>query len=145
VLVHLEDTNTRAGAANSTWAATLTLPVRMDNISSGSTTSSIMYVRVATIYRLGKLETNTQYGRLTTAATYNFKYGPGVLHRLVINTSTNGTLLTVYDDTSGTSNILAIVSTPATANPISLEYHIPFQNGLKVVSTGTWDVTFCYE
>lgn len=144
VLVHTEDTNTRAGAANDTWTNTITLPVRQDNINSGNTTNTTMSIRVATIYRLGQLQTNTQYGRITTAATYNFKYGAGVFHKITLN-NPGGTLITIYDDTTGTANTLAIINSPAQANPVTLWYNIPFQNGLKVVTTGTWDATVIYE
>lgn len=131
-------------ASAATWADTMNLPIRVDNINAGSTTNSTISVRVASIHRMGELHTNPNYGRITTAATYNFKYGAGMLHRIVLNNPA-GTLITVYDDTAGTSNVLAIISAPAQANPVTLEYGIPFNNGLKVVSTGTWDATVVLE
>ena len=131
-------------ASITTWADTTNLTARIDNINSGSTTNSTISVRVASIYRLGEIETAKQYGRVTTAATYNFKYGAGLLHRITLNNPA-GTLITVYDDTAGTSNILAVINSPAQANPVTLEYGINFNNGLKIVSTGTWDATIIYE
>jgi len=131
-------------ATTATWADNFNLPVRTDNINSGSTTNSTIQVRVSTIYRLGGLQTNPTFFRGTTAATTVLKYGAGVLHHITLNNPV-GTLITVYDDTAGTSNIIAIVSTPAQANPVTLTYNVPFNNGLKVVTTGTWDYTIVYE
>ncbi len=131
-------------ATATTWCDTTNLPVRIDNINSGNTTDTTISIRVATIYRLGELHTDTQYGRITTAATYVFKYGAGVFNRITLN-SPLGTLITIYDNTSATGNIMAIIDTPAQANPVTLEYQIPFSTGLTVVSTGTWDATIIYE
>ncbi len=131
-------------ATTATWSDTTNLPVRIDNINSGSITNSTISVRVATIYRLGEFTTNPTYFHGTTAATTVLKYGAGLLHRITLNNPI-GTLITIYDDTSGTSNTIAIISTPSQANPVTLEYGIPFNNGLKIVTTGTWDYTIVYE
>lgn len=131
-------------ASSTTWTATTNLPVRMDNINSDNTTDTVMYVRVASIYRLGKLETMPQYFHGTTAATTVLKYGAGTLHRITLNNPT-GTLITIYDNTAGSGTVLAVIVTPAQANPVTLDYNIPFSTGLAVVSTGTWDFTLAYE
>lgn len=138
VLVHT------VSAATSTWSDTLNLPCRADNINSGSTTNSTMAIRAMTTYRLGELTTQPTYAHITTAGTYVLKYGAGTLHRIVLNNA-GGTLITVYDNTAGSGTIIAIINTPAGANPVSLEYVIPFSNGLTFVTTGTWDLTIIYE
>jgi hypothetical protein len=130
--------------STTTWSATTTLPVRADNINATNTTNTIMYIRVMTIYRLGELETLTTFKRITTAATYNCKYGAGNLHRITLNNPT-GTLITIYDGIGVTTNIIGVINTPATANPTTLEYHVPFSVGLTIVTTGTWDATVIYE
>lgn len=138
VLVHT------VSATATTWTATTNLPVRMDNINAGNTTDTIMYVRVASIYRLGKLETLPQYFHGTTAATNVLKYGAGNLHRVTVNNA-GGTLITIYDNTAASGSVIAIISAPATADPVTLDYNIPFSTGLTVVTTGTWDYTVVYE
>lgn len=131
-------------ASSATWSATLNLPVRADNINSGNTTDTTMSIRVMTIYRLGQLNTLPQSGRITTAATTVMKYGAGMLHRITINNA-GGTLITIYDNTSAGGTVLGVISTPANANPVTLDYGIPFAIGLTIVSTGTWDATVIYE
>jgi hypothetical protein len=131
-------------ASTTTWADTTNLPSRTDNINSGNTTNTIIEVRVATIYRLGQLETSPQYGRITTATTYVFKYGAGMLHRLTINLAT-GTTIKIYDGTSATTLIADIAYGAKNDIPTTLEYMMPFSTGLTVVTTGTWDATIIYE
>lgn len=131
-------------ASATSWASTLNLPVRLSAVNAGSTTDCTIVARVATIVRFGHLSTETMYGRITTAATTVFKYAPGRLHRITLN-NPGGTLITVYDNTSAAGSVIAIINAPATANPVTLVYDIPFSNGLTVVSTGTWDATIVFE
>lgn len=133
-----------ASFATTTWTATTNLPARIDNINSGNTTDTIIYVRVATIFRLGKLETLPQYFHGTTAATTILKRSAGNLHRITLNNPT-GTLITVTDNVGAGGNVIAIIVTPAQANPVTLDYNIPFATGLTFVTTGTWDYTVVYE
>jgi hypothetical protein len=131
-------------ATTATWSDTLNLPIRLDNINAGSTTNCTLTARVATIYRFGQLETAPRFFHGTTAATTTLKYGAGMLHRIMLNNPA-GTLITIYDDTTGTGNVIAVINAPEQANPVTLEYKLPFSNGLKVVTTGTWDYTLIYE
>ena len=132
-------------ASTATWSDTLTLPVNMENYNmNGASGSATTSVRVATINRLGPLNTDTIYFRGTTAATNVLKYGAGTLHRITLN-NPGGTLITVYDNTSAAGSVIAVIDTPATANPVTLEYNVPFSNGLTIVTTGTWDYTVAYE
>lgn len=117
----------------------------IDNTNSGGSTSNVTISTVhLSVYRLGELKTQPIAGRITTAATTVFKYGPGLLHRITLNNPT-GTLITIYDNTTGSGNAIAIINTPAQANPVTLEYDVEFSNGLTVVSTGTWDATIVFE
>jgi hypothetical protein len=138
VLVHT------VSASTSTWTATTTLPVRMDNINAGNTTDTVMYIRVATIYRLGPLETLPTYKHITSATTTVCKLGAGNLHRLVVNNPT-AHAITFYDNTSATGTVIAIVTPQANSSPFTLEYHLPFATGLTVVTAGTPDLTVVYE
>lgn len=131
------------------WTATTTLPVRADNINSGNTTNTQMKIRVQTIYRLGEMVTLPTYKNVTTISASGgqiLKRGPGNLHRVVINAVGAGTSLAIYDNITA-SNLIGTISY-GTKNdaPLTLEYHLPFANGLYVVATGgAWDCTFVYE
>ncbi len=131
-------------AASTTWANTMSLPVRQENVSLVSTTNCEMNVRVATIARLGKIETLPGWFHGTTAASTQLKYGPGTLHRLTLNNPA-GTLMSVYDSITAATNAIAIINAPKDANPVVLDYNLPFYNGLYIVTTGTWDYTCIYE
>lgn len=134
------------GTANSL-SGTQTLPVRVENINSGgNTANNTMTLRVASISRLGKLETESQYKHLTGAATTVCKYGAGRLHKIIINQ--NGTLATVYDQTSAVvgTEIAAIDTTKATGNTGTIIFDCPFSTGLTIVTTGAGtDLTVVYE
>jgi hypothetical protein len=123
----------------------ITLPIRAENTNSGGSTTNIqMQIRSQSICRIGQLETESMYGRITTAATTVFKYGAGRFKKITLNNPV-GTLISIYDNTAGSGNTIAIINTPSQANPVTLHYDVPFSNGLTVVSTGTWDATIVYE
>lgn len=135
---------TLAGTAALAWQS-LDLPAAFRNTNSAGQTANVsMSCILCTVFRLGKLETEASYKHITTAATTVCKYGAGRLHRITINNA-GGTLCTVYDNTAGSGTVIAIINTPAQANPVTLEYGIPFGTGLTIVSTGTWDLTVIME
>jgi len=133
--------------STSTWTATTTLPVRADNINSNNTTNTVMYVRVMTIYRLGQLETNTQYKNITgVSASQILKYGAGMLHRVVVGTPVNNATIAIYDNVTGTGSPIALLTLPNSAVPITLDFKCPFATGLNIVpSSATLNVTVIYE
>ena len=115
--------------------------------SNGLQTNNELRISDSAILRYGKENTAKISSLVTTANTYNLKYNSGILHRVVIGN--NGTLMTIYDDTTGTTTPLAIISPfsgqGSAFSPASLEFNVPFYAGLKVVTTGTWNATFVYE
>lgn len=141
VTAHTITTNTATWTNNintTTWLASTN--------SNGLTTNCSISSWVNTIYRLGKLESQPMSTRVTTATTTVAKYGPGLLRRITVGTpASSSSTLTVYDNTSAAGTILSIVQGPAQANPVTLEYGLAFNNGLTLVSTGTWDATVVYE
>jgi hypothetical protein len=138
-ILHIVSANT------ATWSTTKNFYVFADSLNSGVLGASVtLAVRTATIARMGLALTQPTSKRFTTAATTVCKYGPGILHRIFIGDA-RGTLITVYDNTAGSGTVLAGIFTPANANPYSLELGLPFQTGLTVVSTGTWDAVMVYE
>jgi len=139
VLMHV------ASFPTSTWTATMNFPIFADNTNSGgSTTNVAMNVQTAIIERLGPYLTQPRFYNITTAGTATLKYGPGVLQRIVIG-NPSGTLITVYDNTAGSGTVIAIINSTGSAGPISLNFDCPFDTGLTVVSTGTWNATVMYE
>lgn len=78
----------------------------------------------------------------TTAGTQIFT-GPGVLHRLVINTSQATGIVSFYDGVSTGGILLAVVTTASLA---SLDYGLIFATGLFMVISGTApDITVLYS
>ena len=82
--------------------------------------------------------------RISTATTTVLKYGPGSLHRLVVNNPTNNAI-TIYDNTAASGTVLAIIDPDTGATPFALQYECPFQNGLTIVTAGTPDVTVIFD
>jgi len=137
--IHLYEAN------NTTWTDTTTLPIKFEiqNLS-GATTNHQMFIRSASVYRLGSLEGNPIWFHGTTAISKQLKYGAGKLHKITLNNPT-GTLISIYDSIGTASNTIAIISAPSQANPVTLYYDLSFYNGLYIVTTGTWDYTCIYE
>lgn len=126
-------------------AGAFDFPVMASSVNSaGGTSSAVLEVWAGSIFRQGKLETMPAYFHFTTAASTLLKRGAGSLHRITLNNPT-GTLITIYDGIDATGAVIGIVNTPATANPMTLDYHIQFFTGLFMVTTGTWDGTIVYE
>ena len=71
-------------------------------------------------------------------ATTTVKSGAGVLHSIVINTKgAAANTLTVYDNTTGSGTVLAVIDT-VNLSTNALLYDVAFTTGLTVVSaTGT--------
>lgn len=134
--------------ATSLWSSNMNLPILHDNVNSGgSTTNVTMSLASAVIYRLGPVETQPKYFHGTTAATTVLKYSTGTLHRICLNTSpsTSAQTVTVYDNTAGSGTVIAVYTGQSNVQGGSIEYHLTFNNGLTVVSTGTWDYTVVYQ
>lgn len=134
-------------ASTSTYSDTLTLPVRIDNINSGSTTNSTISVRVATISRLGKLETAPTTKNITGVnSSQILKYGAGMLHSIVIGTPVNNGTISIYDNVTGTGNPIGVITLPALATPFEIDLHCGFNTGLNIVPSSTsLDLTVIYE
>ena len=141
VLVHTEDTNTRAGAANDTWSANMNLPIRADNINATNTTDTTMSIRVITIYRLGEIITQSKSSYLAANATTILKDGSGTLHQ-IINCDNVGTI-SIYDGLSAAGILLGTIDLAKILGPISFD--VPFYTGLTSVVGGGAKVITVYE
>ena len=126
---------------------TNTLPIRMENNNVGSTIDNTYEILTSTVFRLGDLLTAPTSKRITTANTYVCKLGAGILHRIIMNsTAVIGTSLSIYDDPIGVGTTIGVVTMEGKATaPVSIEYGVPFNDGLTIIALGSWDVTVVYE
>lgn len=134
-------------ASADTWTDTLNLPARIDNINSGSTTNSTISIRTATISRLGRLETAPVYNNIIGVnASQILKYSAGMLHQIIIGTPVNNATISIYDNTTGTTNPISILTLPNSAVPTVIDFHVGFSNGLNIVPSSTsLNITVVYE
>jgi len=133
-------------ASTSTWSATMNFHVFADSVNSDVIgASATLAMRSATIYRLGKLETQSQYYRVSgNAATHVLKLGAGTLHKIVFN-NTTGTSLQIVDNVTGTTPIIGLITT-ATGAQGAWDYNVPFFTGLILITVGNGlDATIVYE
>ena len=81
-----------------TWSNVSHFPARMDTTNTGITSQNNIECRVATIYRLGALQTQamSNYTSGTTAGKI-LKYGAGNLQKLVFGSLASGAVVTLYD------------------------------------------------
>lgn len=113
--------------------------------NTGDSLAVTMTVRMMNITRLGKFETAPTYKHIATNTTTLCKRGGGVLHSVIMNNPTNNAV-TIYDDIAATVGTeIAIIDPDAGATPFTLDYHVPFNNGLTIVTAGTPDLTIIYE
>lgn len=116
-----------------------------DVTNTGNSAAIAHTFRMINIARLGKMLTMPQYQHITGAATTVCKLGGGILHKIIVNQA--GTLCTIYDQTSAAVPIMGILDTNKTTGTIgSVDYEVPFFNGLTIVTTGAGtDLTVVYE
>jgi hypothetical protein len=124
-------------ASSNTWSDTMNLPVRMENVNTNASATDVsMNVRVATIARLGRDQTQPTSVYTTGQTTgKSLKVGPGNLHSILIGGVANGATLTIYDGTSTAGNIIwATGVMPNNTNPFSIDFkNAPFYTGLFIV------------
>lgn len=131
------------------WANSKTFHAFTDSSNSNTATSTTSYSRSATIYRLGKINSEKKYANITTAATTILKYGAGRLYDFIVNNNNqnNGTI-TIYDGIGAAGYVIAtILATKSSSanSPQGVNYDIPFYNGLTVVNDSTQNITITYE
>ena len=128
---------------------TTNLKVGFNTINSGGNTgANIIEARSGTINRVGPLNTNPQWYHVATSETRVLKYGPGILHKVTVNTfgSTNNTII-LYDDlTAVAGNMIASIDlNKANAATNIYQYDLSFNTGLTYVTNSSVDITIIYE
>lgn len=78
---------------------------------------------------------------ISTATTTQVKTGAGLLHTITVNGGTAGTII-VYDETSGTSNIIASFDSTNAIATYTLD--VSFTTGLKIVTGAATKLTVSY-
>lgn len=132
------------------WSSTLDLPIRMENINSGGSTTNVsMFTSAAVLLRMGLPATQpvSKFQSGTTAGV-TLKTGSGNLHGCIISNVTNNAVVTLYDNTaaSGTT-IWSSGAMGAQTIPFSLDFKgIEFNTGLTETVTGAAANVLCtYE
>lgn len=135
-------------ASTTTWADTVSHHVYIDNVNSGAQASDrVIKCRVASIARLGPLETAPMWIRIASAVTTQvLKRGPGRLHHVCFNTIPNTTIITLYDSIGTASGTICVMNPPNGATPFNMNFDLDFYNGLSVTTTpANVDLTIVYE
>jgi hypothetical protein len=134
-------------ASTASWTDNLDLPARFYNGNNASSTTGnvTMTIRGAGIYRYGnETEQPIWYntaGVVDQALPTVLKKGAGTLHRIIVNDNV-GTL-TLANSATGTSYVISTIDLTAVVG--SIEFMIPFSNGLVASTTGAAQVTIIYE
>jgi hypothetical protein len=121
------------------------LPVRAKNTNVTITTDLSLYIRVASINRLGESSTESIYKYISGASTTVCKYGSGKIHNFIINDGAAGSSITIYDNTAGTGTIIGTINTATVSAPVSLDFNCPFFTGLTIVVVNAVNFTVIYE
>lgn len=134
----------KALLGNATWGtpANAVDADTVDGQHAAAASSVLMEVRVATIYRLGSIESAPIWKYETTAVAGSvLKRGPGRLHA-VINGDNAAASITLYDAVTATNAIMYIDLSKVLG---SLTFDIDFYNGLTYTTTGSPKVLIAYE
>ena len=120
----------------------LTLPITMENSNdNGNTTAVVFDCLGVVISRQGELETAPTSFYSGAAETRVLKVGAGDLHRITV-TDNAGTMM-VYDGLTAGGTLLA--SLDATKTVGTMEFNLPFSDGLTIVAAGALKMTVVYE
>ena len=141
-------------ATSATWAATMAHYIFMDTVNtSGISSTNTLTCRVASIRRLGPLQT-LPIGKYQSGLTAGVvcKYSAGNLHKIILSGMTSGAIITAYDGTSTGATIIWAsgtinVGAQALVVPVSIDFNgMPFYTGLFFTITGaTCNVLVIYE
>lgn len=137
-------------ALTTTWANTMTMYVGMDNVnSSGLDTNHVLYCRVMSISRLGPLLTQPRSKYQVGVTVGNvLKYGPGILHGMIISSMVSTSVVTLYDNVTNSGEIKwSSGPLPAKTEPIDLDFkNLAFNIGLTLtISVAACNVLIVYE
>lgn len=116
-----------------------TTPVEVTNTSSVNivNTASANIIGVVAVSAVG-----SSYSHLSSAGTTVVRSGSGILRRVSVNQSSLASSITLYDNTVGSGNKIAVIDTGSTK---TLEYNLNFIIGLTAVIAGSPDITIIWD
>lgn len=138
-------------ASTDPWSDTLHFRVMLINHNlSGLSHPIYLYCRVASINRMGHPQgSSPAFYHIPNGVETSkiLKYGPGTLHRIVLNQSgAGGATITVYDAINDSDITKAVAVIEASGNPGTLTYGLDFHEGLYIKSeSDCGDITVIYE
>ena len=103
-----------------------------------------------TLADVQKVEERFSYVNITLAAptTTTVKSSAGLLHKITVNKAAANGVITCYDNTVASGNVIATITMPATllASQIVLDYDVVFNLGLVCITSGAaQDLTISYR
>jgi hypothetical protein len=109
-----------------------------------------MNIRNGIISRLGSAasQPTSYYFASGQTAGATLKIGPGNLHSIVVNSGTNGAVITLADSVNiSTPVITAMTISPSTTTPYTIDFKgLPFFIGLRlIVATQNASIVVIYE
>lgn len=85
------------------------------------------------------------YKNITGTATTVISQSAGILHTITFNKPVATEVVTVYDNTTNSGNIIATITVPASPMPVTLTYDAEFTTGLTILTaTASSDITVTY-
>lgn len=99
------------------------------------------------IYLFSVIDHPYSYNHITSETTTVVKNRAGILKRIVNNKPVIAGTITIYDNTSASGAIIALVTNPAialTQQQVVLDYDVSFNTGLTIVTTTAQDLTVVY-
>jgi hypothetical protein len=132
-------------ATTTPWSVTMHLPIRGENVNTTIANDINMYVRVASINRLGEAEAEPSFKYISGAGTTVLKYSPGKLHKLVISDGNPGSTIAIYDGLTAGGVQMALLNTATVSTVASVDFSCPFFTGLTIVVTNAVNFTVIYE
>jgi hypothetical protein len=132
-------------ATTTPWSVTMHLPLRGENINTTITNDISIYIRVASINRLGEAESEPTYKYISGAGTTVLRYSPGKLHKLIISDGAQGSSIAIYDGVSSAGTMIANMNTSTVNTVASVDFNCPYFVGLTIVVTNAVNFTVIYE
>lgn len=131
-------------------AGSKVVPARVAYSSDGNGNLVTLATQAQMTTLLGYLSPYS-YSYFTGNASTTVKSGAGTLGSICVNNNDVGGTVTVYDNTSASSPVIAVIQEGSdavnTSGPICLNYNVSFSTGLTVVTAGlaSNDVTVTYK
>ncbi len=125
--------------------ATMTLPITTENLNSNDSIVDVeMHNYGSSIERHGELITDSTYKYIGTDATTVCKYGAGRLHNVTV--LDNAGRIIVYDGLSAAGTVISNIDSAQGSEPMgTLEFNVPFSDGLTIVTSSSARCTVTYE